>query len=172
MGTIIEGKRLKTVSVTKKLIAAAAYTAGDVLSEATASSTPWTFAEMAKVNGGTGLILKAQALSQTTAITPRLSLQLYKSTPTCVLEDNVSSDAVVHADEAIYLSKIDFPAMQTIGVGGDSETVATPNTVGNLPLAFECASAADDLIGVLVTRDDFTQTASTDMIIKLTTEQF
>jgi len=164
---------LKSVSVTKALEAAVAYTAGDVLCETDTASagTAWTFAAIARANGAKGYITKAQVISETTAITPRLTLFLFHTAPTCELDDNAANTALLHADEANYIGKIDFPAMEDIGTG-DSEAVATPSTVGNLPLEFECAAAADDLIGVLVTRDAFTQTATDDMIVKLTVEQY
>jgi hypothetical protein len=78
---------------------------------------------------------------------------------------------LLHADLANYIGKIDFPAMEDLGTG-DSEAIATPSTVGGLPLAFECASAADDLIGILVNRDAFTQVAGKEMRVVLTVEQY
>ena len=167
----IEGKRLVTVSVTKALAAATAYHAEDVLSESATTGTVWTFSTIAKVNGGTGYIVKAQAISEATAVTPRLSLYLFHTAPTSALNDHAANTALLHADLANYIGKIDFPAMEDLGTG-DSESVATPSTYGNLPLAFNCATAADDLIGILVTRDVFTQVAGNDMTIKLTVEQY
>ena len=169
----IEGKRLVRVSVTKALTAAAAYDAEDVMSESATEVTSWLFAAIAKVDGGTGYIVKAQAISEITAITPRLTLYLFNTTPTSALNDNVANTALLHADLANYVGKIDFPAMED--VGGDSEAVATPSTYGNLPLAFQCrntATVADDLIGVLVTRDAVTQGAGNDMTITLVVEQY
>ncbi len=169
----IEGKRLVTVSVTKALTAASAYDAADVLSEsATASTgTAWTFSAVGKVNNGTGYIVKAHAISETTALTPRLTLYLFNATPTSELDDHAANTALLHADLANYVGKIDFPAMEEVGAA-DSEAMATPSTYGNLPLAFQCATAADDLYGILVTRDAFTQTAGADMTISLTVEQY
>ena len=168
----IEGKRLVTVSVTKALESAVAYSIEDVLSETDTdgAGTSWLFAAIAKVNGGTGYIVKAQAICETTAVTPRLTLYLFNTTPTSELDDNAANTALHHADLANYVGKIDFPAMEDLG--GDSEVVATPSTYGNLPLAFQCATAADDLIGILVTRDAFTNTATNDMTVVLTVENY
>jgi hypothetical protein len=168
----IEGKRLVTVSVTKALESAGAYAAEDVLSESDTpdAGTAWTFAAVAKVNGGTGYIVKAQAICETTDVTPRLTLYLFNATPTSELDDNAANTALLHADLANYVGKIDFPAMEDLG--GDSEAVVSPSTYGNLPLAFQCASDADDLIGILVTRDAFTNTATNDMTVRLTVEQY
>ena len=167
----IEGKRLVTVSVTKALASATAYHAEDVLCENATTGTPYTFAAIAKVDNGTGYIVKAHAICETTAVTPRLTLFLFNATPTSELRDHVANTALLHADLANYVGKIDLPAMEDLGTG-DSEALATPSTTGNLPLAFQCATAADDLIGILVTRDVFTNTATNDMTIRLTAEQY
>ncbi len=169
----IEGKRLVTVSVNKDIqdTGSAAYDIGDVLSENSTGGTAYTFSAIAKVNNGTGYIVKSHVISETTALTPRLTLYLFNATPTCELDDHAANTALLHADIAKYVGKIDFPAMEEVGTG-DSEAVATPSTFGNLPLAFQCATTADDLYGVLVTRDAFTQAAGKDMTINLTVEQF
>ncbi len=163
------GGKLKTISVTKALVGGAC-SAEDILSESVSAGTYWTFAAIARVNGGKGYITKAHAICETTAITPRLTLFLFNATPTCAKNDNVANTALLHADLAKYVGKIDFPAMEDLGTG-DSEAVATPSTYGNLPLEFECASDADDLIGVLVARDAVTPGAGDDMTVRLTVEQ-
>ena len=167
----IEGKRLVRVSITKALASATAYAAEDVLSESATVGTDWDFSAVGKVNGGTGYIVKAQAICETTAVTPRLTLFLFHTAPTSAVNDNIANTALLHADLANYIGKIDFPAMEDLGTG-DSESIASPSTYGNLPLAFNCGSAADDLFGILVTRDVFTNTAGNDMTITLVCEQY
>ena len=166
----IEGKRLVTVSTTKALASAVAYAIEDVLSEHATTGTDWDFDTAGKVNGGTGFIVKAQAICETTAVTPRLTLFLFNVAPTSAVNDNVANTALLHADLTKYIGKIDFPAMEDLG--GDSEAIVTPSTYGNLPLTFTCASADDALYGILVTRDAFTNTATNDMTIVLTFEQY
>ena len=172
----IEGKRLVTVTTTKALDSSlGAYAAEDVLSESdgAGTGTDWDFDAVGKVNGGTGYIVKAQAISETNAITPRLTLYLFNVAPTSELDDNSANTALLHADLANYIGRIDFPAMEDLGPAGtDSTSIASPSTSGNLPLAYNCASADDALYGVLVTRDIFTNTATNDMTIKLTVEQY
>ncbi len=164
--------RQKTISVTKALASATAYNAGDVLSQSASAGTVWTFSAIARQNGASGYITKAHAICETTAVTPQLVLFLFTAAPTSTLNDHAANAALTHADLANYVGKIDFPAMETIGTGGDSEAVTTPSTTGNLPLAFTCAATADDLYGILVTRGAFTNTATNDMIIRLTCEQY
>jgi len=161
----------KQVSVTKALAAADDYAAEDVMCENATTGVAWTFAAIARANGASGYITKAHALWETTALTPRLTLYLFNAAPTTELDDNKANAAPAFADLAQYVGKIDFPAMEDLG--GMSESVATPSTTGNLPLAFTCATAADDLIGILVTRDAITgEVATKSMTIRLTIEQY
>jgi len=164
---------VKTVSVTKVLESAAAYTIGDVLSETDTASegTAWTFAAIFRANNTGGYITKVHAICETTNVKPRLVVFFFKATPTCELDDNAANTALLHADLANYLGKVDLPAMEDIGTG-DSESMATPSTYGNLPLWVDSASDADDLIVVVATRDAFTNTAGNDLTIVISLEQY
>lgn len=157
------------VSVTKAIAAAGNYIADDVLSENVSSGTVWTFTDVVPVNNDKGYIVKAHALWETLGLTPSLTLFLFTAAPTSELNDNLPNTAPLHADIANYIGRIDFPAMS--GAGGDSESVAVPSTSGNTPLAFQCASASRDLIGIVVTNDAITgEVATNDLIIRLTVE--
>lgn len=161
----------KTISVTKALIAATDYAAEDVLSEHATSGTVWTFAAIFRANNTGGYITKAIASLETTALTPKLTLYLFNVAPTSNLNDNVANTAVLNADIGKYVGRIDFPALEDLG--GNSESVITSSTSGNLPMWVDAASAADDLIGICVTRDAITgESAGDDLTIKLTLEQF
>lgn len=161
---------VKTVSVTKALAAAENYAAEDVLSESASAGTVWTFAGVVRGDGASGYVVKAQAICETTALTPRLTMYLFTVAPTSNLNDNAANTALLHADLANYVGKVDFPALEDLG--GDSEAVATPSTYGNLPLSFSCPQGADDLYGILATRDAITaEVATMDMTIRLTVEQ-
>jgi hypothetical protein len=159
----------KRVSVTKACASATAYTAEDVVSEHATTGTDWDFSAIAKGNGASGYIIKAEIVCETTAVTPRLTLFLFTAAPTSAVNDHAANTAPLHADLANYIGKIDFPALEDLGTG-DSSAVAAPSTYGNLPLAFTCATDADDLYGILVTRDAFTNTATNDITITLTAE--
>jgi hypothetical protein len=155
----------KTIEVTKAVAAVGNYAAEDVLSESATTGTAWIFYGC----GGSGYIVNAQVLCETTAQTPRLTLYLFSALPTTNLYDNVANTAPSHTDIANYLGKIDFPAMEDLG--GDSEAVATPSTYGNLPLAFKTTGQAEALYGILVTRDAITgESAGDDYIVRLMVE--
>ena len=170
MATEVIG-RIATVSVTKAVAAAGNYSAEDVICENATTGTPWTFTDIARTNGASGYITRAQVICETTGQVQRLTLYVFKAVPTSELRDNVGNTAPIHADAGNYIGRIDFPAMEDLG--GDSEAVATPSTTGNLPLAFTCAADSRTLYGILVTRDAFTnETATDDYIVRLTAEQY
>ena len=163
---------VKEISVTKAVAGAGNYAAEDVLSESATNGagTAWNFANCGLGKGNSGVITKAIVSCETTALTHRLTLYIFKAAPTSELDDNAANTAVLNADIANYVGRIDFPALEDLG--GNSEAVASPSTGGNLPLEFVCASGDGDLYGILVTRDAITgETANDDYTIKLFVRQ-
>ncbi len=153
----------KVVSREKPLAAAGDYAAEDVLSESATLGSAWLFQGLPAI----GRITKAQAICSITALTPRLTLYLFRGLPTSALNDNVANTALLHADLSKYIGKIDFTGMEDLG--GDSESIVTPSTSGNLPLDYETED--NSLWGVLVTRDAITgEVAGMSMTIRLTVE--
>jgi hypothetical protein len=163
----------KTVSVTKALESASAYDAEDVLSESdtNAAGTAWTFSGIFRANNTGGYLTKVAAVCETTNVTPRLVVFIFNAAPTCELDDHAANTAPLHADLGKLVAIVELPAMKDIGTG-DSYAIASPSTTGNLPLWVDSASDADDLIAVVATRDAFTNTATNDLKISLTLEQY
>lgn len=158
---------LKTVSVTKALVAAGDYADEDVLSESITVGTAWVFDAIVTSKGASAKIVKAQVIWETTALVPTLTLYLFKDIPTSNLNDNIANTALLHADLANYVGRIDFPAMED--KGGDSESIVVSS--GNLPLPFSVATGDDALYGVLVLGDAVTgEAAGEDMTVSLTVE--
>jgi hypothetical protein len=162
-------QKVRTIAVEKSLAAATAYDAEDVISESASAGTVWTFSNAIKSNGGKGCVSKVVITSETTALTPRLVLFLYKATPTCASNDHAANTAPVYADVANLIGVIEMPAMTDRGTG-NSYTVATPSTYGNVPLEFECTIDDADIIAVVMALDAFTQGATKKMTISLTIE--
>jgi hypothetical protein len=107
-----------------------------------------TFANIARIAGGSGYIVRAAVLESPTAVTDSFKLHLYNSPPAAIL-DNVACTSPLYADAANYVGTITIPALAAEGSGGASYSSATPNTSGcNLPLAFLTGSVAH-LYGVL-----------------------
>ena len=133
------------------LASAANWEIGDVVSEHATAGLPWTFAGMARTDGGSGVIEKSIILCETTGLVPRLTLFLYTGKPTGVLNDGITNTNIVVADTLLSVGWIDYPAMEDLGTG-QSQTIAVPgNSVNNLLLPYICTGT--NLYGVLVTRD-------------------
>lgn len=164
------GGRTITVAVTRTIAAAGDYAAEDVVSDSASAGTAITFDGICKTLGGAGYITNAGILLSTTGLTWRLRLYLYRVTPTTgELDDNKANTSVHTTDRPNYVRYIDFPAMTD--VGGNSETISTPSTIGGLPVSFNCASGDDALYGILVTRDaETSESANMTMVISLTSE--
>lgn len=166
--------RLVRVSRTKALIGGT-YVAKDVLSESATNNvgTSWVFSDVVAQNGGSGVIIKAVVVSETTNITPRISLLLYNAVPTCELDDNAANNAPKHADLDNYMGRLDFPALQAsdFGTNNDSAQQIVPGSYQGIPLSFICATADKNLYGVSVTWDAFTQVAGDDLSFYLEIER-
>ncbi len=163
--------KTKTVTGSSSGAGLALYTANDMILNSTASGTTIAFAAVARENGGSGYITKANIVLGTSGITPRLTMFLYNALPVGgTLTDNSANLHPAGTDTGKFIGQIDFPALDNVG-SGNAHAIATPSTYGNVPLAFNCASAADDLFGVLVTRDTVTAGTNVTISIDLTTEQ-
>ena len=159
----------------KTLVADGNYLANDVLSESKTAGLVWTFTNVARAVGAGGYIVRAHIMFSKnggiTAITPTTTLFLFSALPTSMLNDNEPNTAVLDADKASYIGKIDFPALSNIG--GSPEAVCTPSTPGNLPIAFLCGAALTSIYGILViTTAETAETAATIVTITLEAEQY
>lgn len=162
---------INEVTNTQAVAAAENYGVNDVLSSNVTTGVAWNFADVVSAVGRSGYITKAQITVETTAQAHKLTLFLFDAVPTSELDDNKVNTGPSDTDRPNYLGKIDFPALESLGAG-NSDTVATPSTAGNLPFAFTCAVADVDLYGILVTRDAFTnETPTDDYVITLSIEE-
>lgn len=128
----------------RSIVGGAAGALDVVSNSASSGGTAWTW-DM----GASGYVTKAIITIATTSLTSRLALFLYTVTPTGEKDDNDPSDAPLAADIPYFVGVIDFPALVDRAAGGPSYTIATPSTVGNLPLAYK----GPVLYGILVNLD-------------------
>jgi len=157
----------------KIVLANGAYTAGDVVSEnvdAANGAQHWTFRNVVRKPGGSGIIHDALILAQTTAIASVFSMFLHKDIPTCELGDGVTNTAFLLADRGIAVVRIDFTACDDVGTGM-SESTATPSTYGKLPKAFVCKTGSKDLYGVLAIHNAVDLADTTVLRVALLVEQ-
>ncbi len=172
-GTAV-GSTVKQIIKSKVIDASiGAYAVYDVVNDddCSTTATAWTFSNAVKANGRYGNIIGATLFSETENTTPRFTLRLYNATPSGQLTDN-STSTEPRADRLLKVAQIDFPATESLCATADASTTLTsPSTVGGLPQVFKCASGDDDLYGILLTRDIFTQLATDDITIVLLVEQ-
>lgn len=169
-GDTVEAK-IKTVTGSSSGRGLALYTANDVICDSTATGTTIAFAAVARENGGSGYITKANITLGTSGITPRLTMFLFNAVPVGgTLQDNAANLHPAGTDTGKFIGQIDWVGLDNVG-SGNAHAIATPSTYGNPPLAFNCAAGADDLFGVLVTRDTVTAGTNVTISIDLTVEQ-
>ena len=164
--------KIVPISVTKALAAAGNYSANDVMSESATVGTAWNFANVVGKNGASGKIKSATINAETAAIVPAITLYLFNVLPTSVLNDGITNTAILEADVAKYVGRIDFPALENLGTVGDANAVVTEADGGNVPFDFKCAAADVDLYGIAVTRDaEAGEVAGENLTIELLIER-
>lgn len=142
-----------------------AYAAQDVVSNSTTAPAVITFAAAARVNGGSGLIVSARHLKNSTnTVGANFRLQLYRVAPTAV-NDNAQFP-ILFANRANRIGFIDF-AHSTGGTGSDASAALA--TFVNLP--FVCNAASNSLLGILTTTAAYTPTSGEQHFIELAIAQ-
>lgn len=150
------GLSVVRVSTTKVILAAGNYTAQDVLSESATTGTCFKFSNVVPYNGGSGTIIKAIILCQTTNQAHGITMPIFNTTPTGALNDNLANTNPQFTDAAKVEGKLEFSAFSDLGdASAASDAQVTPG-VGGCPLPFVCAPDDNSLYGVVVTRDAFT----------------
>lgn len=141
-----------------------AYAAKDAVSDSTSAPTVLTFANLARINAGSGYIVKARLMTNQSANIARFRLHLYHTAPTAI-NDN-AAHALLWANRANRIGYIDFSACQTEGSGSDAA-----NGVNDaVRLSFVCASGSRAVYGLLETLDAFTPASAQVLYVELTAD--
>lgn len=142
-----------------------AYAAQDVVSNSTTAPSVLTFAGAGRANGGSGLILSARHLKNSTSTTgATYRLHLYRVAPTAI-NDNAQF-SLLYANRISRIGFIDF-SHSGGGTGSDATNALT--TFVNLP--FVCDAAATSLFGILVVTSAYTPTSGEQHFIELAIAQ-
>jgi len=154
-GRIVQvfGNSLHKVSTVVSVPATTDYADNDVLSDSASAGTAWTFSDVVQHEGGTGTIVGAIVICETTDLTQGTMLFLFKATPTSNLNDNAANTAVLWADRENYIGRLTFAALSDIGGVSEAQLVSG---AGGLPLPFLCAENDNDIYGILATTDAIT----------------
>jgi len=141
-----------------------AYIAGDVVSNSTATSTMLTFTNAARVNGGSGYIVLARAVTDKKSITPRLDLQVYNDNTATIVGDNVLH-AELYADIGKRIGNIVLPAMSTpLGTTASDLSRAMDATIR---VPYKAASGTRNVYVLITTLDAFTPASAEKFSITL-----
>ena len=140
-----------------------AYAVGDIVSNSTSSTTPMTFASVARANGGSGYITKIRVATGTPGLTPVLRLHVFKVNNPTVAVDNAAFSTTV-SDDANKIGYSDLPAM--VGSGAGSETCET-----NIKFPYILAGGTTSMYGFLETRSAFTPGNAGVFNVALTLDQ-
>ncbi len=145
----VVGLATKYVSTTLTIAGTTNYAAGDVVSNSASAGTYLTFSNVVKQAGGSGKIVGAIALSQSTQITFQPTLFLFHTAPvSSMMNDNVASTAPHWSDRTYYAGEIDFPSFSYTTGGARAEVVEGE---GKLPKKFKCAGGDTNLYGIVKT---------------------
>lgn len=142
-----------------------AYAINDVVGP-TGGAALLTFTNIARVNAGTGYIVKVRLMTDQKTNTATYRLHLYSdNTPTAIADNALFT--LLWANRAVRVGYIDLYGMGTEDPTGSDCAVAFS---GDIRLHFKSAAASRNLYGVLETKTVFTPAASQKFFIELETE--
>jgi hypothetical protein len=130
-----------------------AYAAGDSVNTSTTVPTVMTFANFARVNGGSGYITKARLVTDKKSITPRVRVHLFNAANPQLTNDNAAF-IDLYADDAKKIGFFDLPAMTT---SADTTNSTESRTLDfSLRIPFVAGGATRSIFALLETLDGFT----------------
>jgi hypothetical protein len=139
----------------------AAYAALDTVSNSTSAPTVLTFANIARVSGGSGYLVKARLMTNLSTDTKRYRLHLFYVAPTAI-NDN-SPYTLLYANAANRIGEVTFNACTTEGTG----STAARSMRDDFRLSFN-TSGSRDLYGILETLDAGTPSSAQQYFIEIT----
>lgn len=141
-----------------------AYAAQDVVSNSTSAPALLEFADAARENGGSGIIVSARHLKNSTA-TGGFRLHLYCNNNATPVNDNAQFP-LLFANRLNRIGFIDFSHISG-GTGSDSTSALTVFT----GLPFVCDSASSSLFGILTALTAYTPASAEQHFIELAVVQ-
>jgi hypothetical protein len=141
------------------------YIAKDVVGP-TGAAALLTFANIARVNGGSFYVVKARLMTNQAANIAGYRLHLYQdSTPTPIADN--AQFALLWANRAVRCGFIDFDGCATEGT--DSDSAFSLNK--DIRLHMKCAAGSRNIYGVLETTSVFTPAGNQQFFLDLSVEQ-
>ena len=132
---------IKLFRIQKNVGGDGAHGANDVINDVGASQ--WIIKNAAAQKGGSGYITQLGINTEVESQTARIAVQVFTKAVTSTLVDDAPCVSPNTNDEPYMEGEITPPALTSRGDG--SYTLATPSTVGGLPLGFTCLPSSRDL---------------------------
>lgn len=146
-----------------------AYTAKDVVSNSTSAPAVLTFANFARANGGSGIIVRARLMTDKKDCTASFRLHLFHTAPTAI-NDN-SPYLLLYANAANRIGMIDFPALATEdptnSTAASSMRPSSDGAYGAPNLWFEADAGSRALYGILEATSAFTPASGQKFYVEL-----
>jgi len=146
-----------------------AYAALDVIADSTSAPTILTFSNVARGVGGSGAIIRARIMTDSTAPSTASAvfvLHLFHAQPASLINDN-SPYPMIYTNKDKRIGKLTFPAATTEGTG----STACSARISNDYLAFICEATSTNIYGILQTNTVFTPTSAQNFYIDLIIDQ-
>jgi len=145
------------------------YIARDVVCNSTSSPSVITFADFARVNQGSGVIVRARLFTDKKDVTATFRLHLFHTAPTAIADNSPYTLLYVNAPNRI--GQIDFPAMAsedpTNSTASAAMRPAADGSSGPPNLWYQAASGTRAIYGVLETLSAFTPASGQKFFIQL-----
>lgn len=146
-----------------------AYIAKDVISDSTSAPTVLTFANFARANAGTGIIVRARLMTDKKDVTAGFRLHLFHTEPTAIVDNGPY--LMLYANAANRIGMIDFPAMAsedpTNSTAAGTMRPSSDGSSGPPNLWFQSASDSRAIYGILETTSAFTPASQQKFYIEL-----
>jgi len=146
-----------------------AYAARDVVCNSTSSPSSITFADFARVNQGSGIVIRARLFTDKKDVTAQFRLHLFHTAPTAIADN--SPYTLLYVNAANRIGQVDFPAMgsedPTNSTASAAMRPAADGSSGPPNLWYQAASGSRAIYGVLETLSAFTPASGQKCYIQL-----
>lgn len=142
------------------------YAAKDVICESDSAGTVWTFASVARANGGSGTIVGVRLMTDQKTNVAAYRVHFFRTAPTAI-NDN-SPYLLLYANAANRIGSIDIPNLATEDATNSTGAEGL-NTFDRLP--FVCDAGADDLFAMVETLTIFTPATGQKYTVEVVVER-
>jgi len=144
-----------------------AYTIGDLVGNATSGAVPLTIANCARVDAGSGYIVRAALITDLKSITPSFRVHVFNAAPT-QSNDNAAYRAL-YADVSKRVGEFVLGPMSTPADTTNSTLSRALDM--NLRIPFACASGTRNLLFLFETLSAFTPASGQKFTLQLAIDQ-